>query len=230
MSKRQSQRRGTSGQKINHPAQQAEVLEVPEGRAEVSDGNGRMLAGPMASVSDFVFSASHPHVLMGAVTSAALLGYHISLRAESLRELTDLTILNFRSAYSPGAVYEFFDALGQQGRAEYQYINVLSTLMFPLLIAICFAICIGHVFHRAGLGYEWNLLPFVFVAVSTVENLGIGYLLYTFPRFQPNLAAVVGMFASFKFRLFTYMVLSVVLGLLWLAKNVVQKHVLRKRD
>jgi hypothetical protein len=70
----------------------------------------------MASVSDFVFSASHPHVLMGAVTSAALLGYHISLRAESLRELTDLTILNFRSAYSPGAVYEFFDALGQQGK------------------------------------------------------------------------------------------------------------------
>jgi len=87
-----------------------------------------------------------------------------------------------------------------------------------------------QVFHRAGLGYEWNLLPFVFVAVSTVENLGIGYLLHSYPKFQPNLAALVGMFASFKFRLFTYMVLSVVLGSLWWCKNAVQKNFLKRSE
>ena len=88
----------------------------------------------------------------------------------------------------------------------------------------------AQVFHRAGLGYEWNLLPFVFTAVSTIENLGIGYLLYSYPAFKPNLAAVVGMFASLKFRLFTYMVLSVVLGMLWWAKVAVQKHFRKRSD
>jgi len=74
-----------------------------------------LFAGPLASVSDFVFSASHPQVLMGAITTTALLGYHISVRAEPLKDLTELTVLNFRSAYSPAAAYEFFDALGPQG-------------------------------------------------------------------------------------------------------------------
>ena len=87
-----------------------------------------------------------------------------------------------------------------------------------------------QVFHRAGLGYEWNLLPFVFVAISTTENLGIGYLLHSYPALKPNMAAVVGMFASLKLRLFTYMVLSVVLGMLWWAKVAVQRHFRKMSD
>ena len=74
-----------------------------------------MLAGRLAALSDFMFSVSHPQIFMGAVTTTALLGYHISARAEAMQDLTQLTVLNFRSAYSPAAVYEYFDALGPQG-------------------------------------------------------------------------------------------------------------------
>ena len=116
------------------------------------------------------------------------------------------------------------------GRAEYQYINVLGTGAFPALVAICFAVVIGQTFRRSGLPHEWNLLPLVYLAVATAENMGIAFLLYTFPTVQPNAAGITGIFASFKFRLLTYNALSVVLGLAWLLKTVVQKRFEKKRN
>lgn len=116
------------------------------------------------------------------------------------------------------------------GRAEYQYINVLGTGAFPALVAVCFAILIGQTFRRAGLPHEWNLLPLVYLAVATAENLGIAYLLYTYPAVQPNAAGIVGIFASFKFRLLTYNALSVVLGFAWLMKTAIQKRFAKKRN
>lgn len=116
------------------------------------------------------------------------------------------------------------------GRAEYQYTNILGTGLFPALVAICFAITIGQTFKRAGLPHEWNLLPLVYLAVATAENLGIAYLLYMYPAVQPNAAGVVGIFASFKFRLLTYNALSVVLGFAWLLKTEVQRRFAKKRN
>lgn len=115
------------------------------------------------------------------------------------------------------------------GRAEYQYINVLSTGVFPALVALCFSIVIGQVFQRANLPHEWNLLPLVFLVMATAENLGISYLLYIYPGVQANVAAVVGILAGFKVRLLTYMALSVVLGTGWLIKVVVQRQLGKKQ-
>ncbi len=115
------------------------------------------------------------------------------------------------------------------GRAEYQYINVLGTGAFPALVAVCFSILIGQTFRRAGLPHEWNLLPLVYLAVATAENVGIAYLLYSYPAVQPNAAGIVGIFASFKFRLLTYNALSVVLGLVWLIKTSVQERLSKKQ-
>lgn len=73
------------------------------------------LAGPLSAVSDYILENSQLPIFFGAVTSLALLGYHISVRAESLREVTDLPLLNFRTSYTPKAVYDLFEDLGPEG-------------------------------------------------------------------------------------------------------------------
>ena len=115
------------------------------------------------------------------------------------------------------------------GRAEYQYINVLSTGAFPGLVAICFSIVISQVFRKAKLPHEWNLLPLVFLAVATAENLGISYLLHMYPKVQANIAAIVGILAGFKFRLLTYTALSVVLGIGWMSKVLLLNKLSKKQ-
>ena len=72
-------------------------------------------AGYLAAISDYILDNSQLPVLLGAVTSVALLGYHISTRAESLTEISSLPLLSFRSSYTPQAVYELFEALGPEG-------------------------------------------------------------------------------------------------------------------
>ena len=98
-----------------------------------------------------------------------------------------------------------------------------------MLLAIILAICIGKVFSRAKLGSEWNLFPFLFVLASLVENALIAYMLWMYPEVQINAAAVSGMIASMKIRFFWYSVMTLVLGLIWLAKNELQERYLKKQ-
>lgn len=74
------------------------------------------IAGFLGKVSDYILDNSQLPIFLGAVTSAALLGYHISVRAEGLKETTDLTLLGFRSTYTPQAVYDLFEELGPEGK------------------------------------------------------------------------------------------------------------------
>ena len=74
-----------------------------------------LTVGPLAAISDFILSISDLTTLLGALTSGALLGYTIAQHAESLKEITELPILNFRSTYTPAAAYELFQALGPEG-------------------------------------------------------------------------------------------------------------------
>ena len=99
-----------------------------------------------------------------------------------------------------------------------------------MLVAIFLAICIGKVFSRAKLGSEWNLFPFLFVLASLVENALIGYMLWVYPEVHINAAAVSGMIASMKIRFFWYSVLTLVFGLVWLAKNEVQERYFKKQQ
>ena len=75
------------------------------------------LTGPLAAVSDYILDNSQAPILLGAVTSAALLGYHISARLESLKDLTESPLLTFRTAYTARAIYDLFEELGPEGRA-----------------------------------------------------------------------------------------------------------------
>ena len=71
--------------------------------------------GPLAAISDFILGMSDLTTLLGALTSVALLGYTVATHAESLKEITELPVLNFRSTYTPAAAYELFEALGPEG-------------------------------------------------------------------------------------------------------------------
>lgn len=115
------------------------------------------------------------------------------------------------------------------GRAEYQYLNVLSTGAFPFLIAIFFATSVGRVFDRSGLGREWNLFPFLFAAVATLESLGISFLLFKYPAVYLNAAAALSMLGSLKVRLFWYSIIMLLLGAAWMVKVIVQERLTKKR-
>lgn len=106
----------------------------------------------------------------------------------------------------------------------------MSTGAFPALVTLCFSMVIGQTFKKAGLPHEWNLLPLMYLAMTVLENVGIGYLLHSFPNFAPNIAALVATVAGFKFRLLTYMSLSILLGLAWWGKQSVQKWLVKKQS
>lgn len=206
-------------------------LEVPAGRAEITVGNReRFLSGTLASVSDFLFRNSELTIIFGALTSAALLGSQVNSRAANLQEATKLPLLLYRTTYTPGDIFDLFESLEAEGRAEYQYLNVLSTGVFPFVVATFLATCTGKIFDQAGLGHDWNLFPFVFAIAATVEHIGISYLLWDFPRFNAGVAAVVGMTAGLKTRFFWYTLILLLVGLLWLAKKAVLRLFRKKHE
>lgn len=74
-------------------------------------------AGPLATVSDVVLENCRFPAFLGALTSLALLGYHITEKSESLREITETPLLTFRAGYSNRVIYDLFEDLGPEGMA-----------------------------------------------------------------------------------------------------------------
>ena len=76
---------------------------VAETNADVP-ADERYLSGPLAAISDFIYSKSDLTTVLAAITSWALLGHQISTRMETLQESTDLKLLSARLTYTPAQV------------------------------------------------------------------------------------------------------------------------------
>jgi len=93
--------------------------------------------------------------------------------------------LDLRPGFSPDQAWEALDALGETGRQQYRFMEMIMDVVYPLTYGLFFAFLIVFLFQLVGgrLGrmtaVAW--LPLVGMVADWLENFGIIQLIDAFP-------------------------------------------------
>jgi hypothetical protein len=118
-------------------------------------------------------------------------------------------LLDMRPGYSPGAVYDLFDGLGQTGRGAYLRLLWTIDLLLPALFGIFLVSAIGRGALRA-----WKAIPLLAAACDYTENITITVLLLRYPMQEPALAQLASIFTVTKLLLYASGLLLAIGGFL----------------
>src|SRR5262249_44924184 len=130
---------------------------------------------------------------LGSLLSVNFL--HFPLSVPWMRDLAGgAPILDTRLGYSTGAVYQFFDTLGEPGRSAYLKMLWRIDLILPILFGLFLSLTI-----RKGTFRRLSWAPFLASAVDYAENTAITALLLRYPLQDPGIVHLSSSLTVTKF-------------------------------
>ncbi len=94
--------------------------------------------------------------------------------------------LDLRPGFSPDQAWEALDVLGETGRQQYQFMEMVMDVAYPLVYGVFFAFMIVFLFRQVGgrlakiTAVAW--FPIVGMVADWLENIGILQVLSAFPE------------------------------------------------
>lgn len=129
--------------------------------------------------------------------------------------------LDLKLYYSGAEAVETLAAMGAEGRALYQTIQIAADFIYPAAYSVFFALLITWLFQK-GLPAESRLqalhvVPFGGFVFDVLENLSILAMLNQYPAIPPMLASAAGVFTLIKWAFAGASMLLALVGLVaWL--------------
>jgi 2-alkyl-3-oxoalkanoate reductase len=134
---------------------------------------------------------------------------HFPLSVPWMRDMAGgAPILDTRLGYSVGAVYQFFDTLGEPGRAAYLKMLWTIDLILPILFGFFLSLTI-----RKGIFRRLSWAPFLASAVDYAENTAITVLLLRYPLQDPGMVHLSSALTVTKFVFYAIGLLLAIGGL-----------------
>jgi hypothetical protein len=118
-------------------------------------------------------------------------------------------LLDMRPAYTPGAVYQLFDMLGNSGRSAYLQMLWTVDLVLPALFGSFLAASISR-----GALRRLRSLPLLAAACDYAENIAITVLLLRHTEHHPVIAYVAAGLTTIKLALYASSALVAAAGAL----------------
>ena len=157
--------------------------------------------------------------VLAAVTIAAFLVENLLSFPLSVPYMKTLAagapLLDMRPAYTPGAVYQLFDVLGQTGRSAYLQLLWTVDLILPALFGSFLAAAIAR-----GALRPLRSLPLLAAACDYAENIAITALLLQHPEHNAIVAYIAAGLTTIKLALYASSALAAVAGVLMKFLNV----------
>jgi NAD dependent epimerase/dehydratase family enzyme len=151
--------------------------------------------------------------VLAAVTLAAFLAEDLLMFPLSVPYMKALAagarLLDMRPAYTPGAVYQLFDVLGNSGRNAYLQLLWSVDLLLPALFGSFLAGAIAR-----GAIRRLRSLPLLAAACDYAENIAITTLLLLYPEHHSVIAYVAAGLTTVKLALYASSALAAVGGAL----------------
>jgi hypothetical protein len=165
----------------------------------------------MSSISTHARAGKRFFQLLSAVTVAALVAENALRFPLSVPWMTELSgglrILDMRPFYSPGQVYQLFEALGVAGRSAYLRLLWSVDAFLPLL----FSLFLSEAVARGALR-RYRLVPFAAGLADYLENMVLTALLLRYPARLDALARVASVLTSLKHGLYLAGLILAALG------------------
>lgn len=171
--------------------------------SKIHDGRIRLvvLLGLMFVLNLFLFYWPGFPVSLGAITG----------------DLPVTRVPDVRILFSPAETYDFFTAIGPDGRESFRLMHLTVDLSFPFIYSLFFFLLIQFLLNR--LNHTNKILPFIPLLAGTTdlaENFLLNFLAGSYPVEFPSLAILVELITIFKFLLIaTSFVFSIYLALRW---------------
>lgn len=112
-------------------------------------------------------------------------------------EIFDLQPTGFSADYA----LSLLESLGVEGREYYLWRQIPLDFLYPLLFGVTYSLLLGFLFKKAKINNKYfylTLVPLFAGLFDYMENIGIIFMLNSFPSFSINLANVTSFFSILK--------------------------------
>ncbi len=132
----------------------------------------------------------------------------------------DVTALDITPGFSPDEAYQVLEAMGEEGRAFYQKVELTLDVVYPVTYGLFTVVLLGLLLRSLFPGLlAWRKLAalgFLGAAFDLIENFGIAAYISIFPERADGLAWVISVAGVLKFALIGLgFAIAAVLLLVW---------------
>ncbi|HSI90916.1 MAG TPA: hypothetical protein VK927_07340 [Adhaeribacter sp.] len=137
-----------------------------------------------------------------------------------------LRILDMMPAgYDFPYVKSLFTALGKEGRAAYLTLQLPLDMLYPGLFGVSYALLMGYFLKKTGKLETWYFklvyLPLIAAFFDYLENIGIFFLLNSYPALPPSLVSLTSIVSVLKSVLSAIFFVTLILIFLAFIRNLV---------
>lgn len=145
--------------------------------------------------SHFWLNQTSPRNLFLAFAAQLIIGMFILPKAYSSLDATgSMPALEFRFGFKAELVTQYLNFLGTKGRNIYLIINLLIDSIYAIIYSISFSLILSYFlklsFSQNHYFRLFNLFPFVVGLFDLFENLGISWMIISFPDINQALVKI----------------------------------------